>query len=104
MRIRRRNLDRRAVGEDKSRIDVVLRLLANRLNERELGQREWRGDAGLLKPDHSVTRTNHPGLAEPVSETDARSEIAALEFSGGTRKVEDLRFQIENGTLAVGLS
>src|SRR5260370_8666026 len=73
------------------RIDIVLRLLSGRLNERKLRNREGRRESGLLKENHAVGGANHPGIADPVRQSRARPEITALQFAGGMGKLENLR-------------
>ena len=97
--IRRRDLHRGAARQNKRGLDVVLRLLADGLDERKLRKREGRGDAGLFEPDHAVTGAHHPGIADAVGQSGARTEIAAFEVAGSVGKVEHLGLQIEHGAL-----
>jgi hypothetical protein len=104
IRIRRRDLHRRPICEHERRVDIVLRLLPHRLDERKLRQRERRRDPGLLKSDHAVSGADYPRVTNPVRQSHTRTEIAALQFPRRVRKVEHLRLEVENRVMVVDLS
>ena len=85
----------------KARVHVVLRLLAHRLHERKLRNRERRRDARLLEEDHAVAGAHHPAIADSIGQPDARPEVAAFQFARGVRKIQHLRVQVEDGALIV---
>src|SRR5260370_28344066 len=73
------------------RIDIVLRLLSDRLNERKLRNREGRRESGLLKENHAVAGAYHPGIADPIRESHARAEVTTFQFAGRMGKLQNLR-------------
>src|SRR5205823_4591429 len=99
VRVRRRHLHRGTVCQQKRWAHVVERLLADGLHERKLRQCERRSDAGMLEPDYSISRPDHPRFADAIRESNAGSEGAAIQFTRRVGKIEHLRLQVEDGAL-----
>src|SRR5439155_25293879 len=91
VRIRWRDLYCRPAGQCECRVQIVRRLLADGLNERELRNGKRRRDARLFEKDDAVSRANHPAVSYPVRQPQARTEVAALESSRSVREIENLR-------------
>ena len=92
-----------AGGERKRRRQVVLRLLADGLDEGELGKGKGSADSRLLEEDHAVAGPNHQAVGCPPGEAQARSEVLPMDPPCGAREFEALRIQVEDRTLVISL-
>ncbi len=95
------DLNRSYVGELERGVEVVLRLLAERLHEGKLGNGERRRDAGLFEEHHAVAGAHHPIPGGSIGQSNARAEVATLDVSRGVREIKYLCAEIEDRPLIV---
>ncbi len=102
IRVRRLDRHRRALRQHERRMDVVERLLAQRLDERKQRRRKRSRDARLLDPSHAVSCANHKRIRHLVRDTQAWREVLLLEIASRARSavrpeiIQLLRLQVEH--------
>ena len=56
---------------------------------------------GLFEPNQPIAGANHPGISDPISKPDARTEVATFQFARRMREIENLRVQVKYGGVVV---
>src|ERR1051326_1296500 len=103
IRVGCRHLNRRPAGQEEGSVQVVLRLLAQGLYERELRNGKGRGDPGLLEENQAVAGPDYPILSDLISQSQPRAKVAAFEFARGVRKIQNLCVEVEDSALIADL-